>query len=125
MHTWFGDATFGALEYTRLSSVSGRFTIPPWMDSHADDGTPWEAFQRDALFECFPGAFHLNDPNERLAFLVAHQRIPFFVQRNEVKLEMRGVGDDANDHSGKDPVHTSVIHRIRMMRISDGRQQRT
>src|SRR5207249_10436487 len=105
------------LELTRFSPVSGRFTIPPRLYSHTDDRTPWQAFQRNPLFECFPGTFHLNHPYERLAFLVAHQSVPFFVQRNEVKLKVGGVGDHANDHSGKDPVHTSVIHGIRMMSI--------
>src|SRR5712692_10409581 len=117
MHTRFGHAALWTLEYARISSVSGRFTIPPRMDSHADDRTLLEAFQRNALFECFPGAFHLNHPDERLAFLIAHQGVPFFVQRNEVKLEVGGVGDYSNDHRSKDPEHTSVIHGIRMMSI--------
>src|SRR2546426_659275 len=33
MHTLFGHASLGTLEYTRISSVSGRLTIPPWMES--------------------------------------------------------------------------------------------
>src|SRR2546427_495737 len=117
MHTRFGRAALRTLEDTRISSVSGRFTIPPRMDSHANDHSPWEAFQCNALFECFPGTLHLNHPHERLAFLIAHQSVPFFVQRNEVKLEVGGVGDYANDYSRKDPVHTSVIHGVRMMSI--------
>src|SRR6266704_4536108 len=123
MHTQFGDTALWTLEHTRISSVAGGFTIPPRMDSHADDRTPWEAFQRNPLFKCFPGTFHLNHPYQRLAFLVAHQSVPFFVQRNEVKLKVGGVGDHANDHSGKDPVHTSVIHGIRMMSIRRRRQK--
>ena len=117
MHTRFGDIALRTLEHTRISSVSGRFTIPPRMYSHTNDGTPWEAFQRNPLFKCFAGALHLNHPYERLAFLVAHQSVPFIVQRNEVKLKVGGVGDHANDDPGKDPVHTSVIHGVRMMSI--------
>src|SRR5881296_4226641 len=83
MHAWFRHAAFGALEYTRLSAVSRRFAIPTGMDSHADDCAPGEAFQRNALFERFPGAFHLNNPDQRLTLLIANQSIPFFVQRNE------------------------------------------
>src|SRR5438034_10897027 len=83
MHTLFGHASPGTLEYTRISSVSGRLTIAPWMDSHADDRTSWEAFQCNTLFECFPSTLHLNDPNERLALLIAYQSVSFFVQRSE------------------------------------------
>src|SRR2546426_2290836 len=115
MHTLFGHASFGPLEYPRISSVSGRLTIPPWMDSHTDDRASWEAFQCNPLFECFPGTLHLDDPNERLAFLIAYQSVSFFVQRNEVKLEVCGIGDDANDDPGKNPIYTSVIHGVRMM----------
>src|SRR3989442_4614749 len=42
MHTLFAHASLETLEYTRVSSVSGRLTIPPWMDSHADDRASWE-----------------------------------------------------------------------------------
>src|SRR5207245_3119397 len=115
MHTLLWHASLETLEYTRISSVSGRLTIPPLMDSHADDRASWEAFQCNTLFECFPGTLHLDDPNERLAFLIAYQSVSFFVQRNEVKLEVCGIGDDANDDYGKDPIHTSVIHRVRLM----------
>src|SRR5256712_8860577 len=115
MPTLFGHAPLGTLEYPRISSVPGRLTIPPWMDSHADDRASWEAFQCNTLFECFPSALHLDDPNKRLAFLIAYQSVSFFVQRNEVKLEVCGIGDDANDDSGKNPIHTSVIHGVRMM----------
>src|SRR5438094_2766553 len=73
MHTGFGHAALGTLEYTRISSVSGRLTIPPWMDSHADDRTSWEAFQCNTLFECFPGTLHLDNPNERLDLPIASQ----------------------------------------------------
>src|SRR5437879_6994881 len=66
MHTLFGHASLGTLEYTRISSVSGRLTIPPWMDSHADDRASWEAFQGKTLFECLPGTLHLADPNKSL-----------------------------------------------------------
>src|SRR2546430_5159788 len=111
MHTRFGRAALRTLEDTRISSVSGRFTIPPRMDSHANDHSPWEAFQCNALFECFPGTLHLNHPDERLAFLIAHKSVPLFVQRNEVKLEVGGVGDYANDYPRKDrsEEHTSEL----------------
>src|SRR5436309_11675575 len=124
MHTRFGHAALRTLVQTRISSVSRRFTIPPRMDSHAEDRPLWKAFSRNAIFECLRGTLHLNYPDERLAFLIAHQSVPFFVQGNEVHLEVGGVGDGANDHPGKNPVHTSVIHRVRMMSIRRRCQKR-
>src|SRR5438445_12584602 len=62
MHILFGHASLGTLEYTRISSVSGRLTIPPWMDSHADDRASCEVFQCNTLFERFLSALHLHDP---------------------------------------------------------------
>src|SRR5215831_20061788 len=111
MHARFRRAALGALKHTGISSVSGRLTIATRMYAHTDDRSPREAFQRDPLFECFPRALHLNDPNERLTLFIAHQSVPFFIQRNEVKLEVGGIGNYANDHARKYSVHTPVIHR--------------
>src|SRR5215510_4191885 len=105
MHTGFGNAPFRTLVQTRVSSVSTRFTVPPRMDSHAEDRPLWKALAGNAVFERLCGTFHLNHPNERLAFLVAYQSITFFVKGNEVNLEVGGVGDDAYDDAGKNPVY--------------------
>src|SRR5438876_4757892 len=123
MHTRFRRAAFRTLEYARIASVSGRLAVAPGMDSHAHDRAARKAFQRNSLFECFAGTFHLNDPDERLAFFIAHQRVAFVVQRNEVKLEVGGVGNDANDHTGKDTVDTSIVHGIRMMSARPWREE--
>src|SRR2546426_8588073 len=113
MHARFGRLALRTLVQTRISSVSARFTIPPRMDSHTEDRPLWKAFSRNAIFECLRGTFHLNHPDERLAFLIAHQSVPFFVQRNEVHLEVGGVGDYANNDAGKNPEYSSVIHGVR------------
>src|SRR5688500_7711712 len=97
----FRLAALGTLEQARLSSVSRRLAIPPRVEPHAEDRSLWEALAGNAILECLRGALHLNHPDERLAFLVAHQRTPFVVQGNEVHLEVGGVGDDANHHAGK------------------------
>src|SRR5437762_11675262 len=88
MHTRFRRAAFLTLEYARIASVSGRLAVAPGMDSHAHDRAARKAFQRNSLFECFAGTFHLNDPDERLAVFIAHQRVAFVGQRYEVKLEV-------------------------------------
>src|SRR5438876_3516072 len=109
---------FGALrtlEQSRHSSVACRFTIPPRMETHAEDRRLREALSCNALFVCFRCTFHLNHPDERLALLIAHQSRPFFVQGNEMNLEVGGVGNDANDDARKHPVHGSVVHGVRMM----------
>src|SRR5205814_6953941 len=117
MHPRFGHAALRTLVETRISSVSRRLTIPPRMNSHAYDRPLWEAFFRNAIFERLPRTFHLNHPDERLAFGIAHESVAFFIQGNEVELEVGSVGNCANDHAGKNPKHTSVIHGVRMMSI--------
>src|SRR5207302_1821118 len=109
VHTRFRCAAFRTLEYPGIAPVSGRLAIAPRMDSHTNNCSAREAFQRNSLFECFAGTFHLDDPDEGLAFLIAHQSVTFVVQGDEVKFEMGGVGNDANDHTGKDTIDASVI----------------
>src|SRR5262245_53418533 len=118
-----GLGALRTLEQARLASVPGGLAIPSWMEAHAEDRALWEALLRDAVFVGLPGALHLNDPDEGFAFAVADERVALLVQRNEVHLEVGGVGDHANDHSGEHPVHVAVVHRIRVMSVSRGRQQ--
>src|SRR4051794_5072191 len=104
MQSRFGHTAHRTLVDSRISSVSRRLTIPPRMDSHTDDHALWEAVLGDSLLEGFPGTLHLNHPDKRLAFFVAYQSVPFLVQGDEVELEVGGVGNDANHHSGKNLV---------------------
>src|SRR5262249_2463109 len=123
MHSRFRRTTLRTLKDTRIASVAGRFAIATWMHSHADDGTARKAFHGNSLFERFAGAFHLDDPHDRLVFLIAYERIQFVVQRNKVKLEVGGVRNHANDDPGEDAVHATVIHGVRMMRACEWSQK--
>src|SRR5438128_11028611 len=62
MHTLFGHASLGTLEYTRISALSGRLTIPRSMDSHADDRASAEPLHCNPLFQYSPGTLHLDHP---------------------------------------------------------------
>src|SRR5437870_689761 len=106
MHARLRHFAFRTLEYAGISSISGRLAVAAGMDSHAHDDAFRKTFERNALFERFAGTFHLNHPDERLTLFIAHEGVAFVVQRNKVKLEVSGVGDDANDHACKNAVHT-------------------